>query len=333
MSKSKHSQLVEKSLSAAIAAIEIYNKPNFQYREESFSILMLNAWELLLKARILLENKGDPKSIEIWEFYNLKSGARSRRRRPVKSRSDNIKTISIDRALGLVRSYAVKNVDDKCAENLGLLMEIRDTAIHFLHDDMGLSARVLDVGMASIQNYAHSISEWFDISLTDKNFYLMPLSFQTPGAVVESLTTGRRAAPVSRLLSYIANQEAHTNVESDDPYALTVRVMVKFARSVSGDAEHVRIVRGGEGVLAVTLTEEDIRDRYPWNYNELTKRLRNRYTDFKANTAYHAYRRPLEEDPKLCHLRQLNPDNPEGGQKRFYSPHILEHFDQGYERR
>lgn len=46
-------QLAEKSLQAAIAAIEIYNKPNFSYREESFALLMTNAWELLLKEKWL----------------------------------------------------------------------------------------------------------------------------------------------------------------------------------------------------------------------------------------------------------------------------------------
>ena len=43
-------ELAEKSVQAAIAAIEIYNKPNFSYREEAFALLMSNAWELLLKA-------------------------------------------------------------------------------------------------------------------------------------------------------------------------------------------------------------------------------------------------------------------------------------------
>jgi hypothetical protein len=33
-----------------VAAIEIYNKPRFEYRDEVFAILLLNAWELLLKA-------------------------------------------------------------------------------------------------------------------------------------------------------------------------------------------------------------------------------------------------------------------------------------------
>ena len=49
--------LTDKSIQAAVAAIEIYNKPNFSYREEAFALLMTNAWELLLKAKWLFDRE------------------------------------------------------------------------------------------------------------------------------------------------------------------------------------------------------------------------------------------------------------------------------------
>jgi hypothetical protein len=51
--RSKSRCLLDKSIDAMVAAIEVYNKPRFSHREESFSILAVNAWELLLKARLL----------------------------------------------------------------------------------------------------------------------------------------------------------------------------------------------------------------------------------------------------------------------------------------
>ena len=45
-----------------ISAIEIYNKPSFAYREEAFTILALNAWELLIKAKLLSVNNNDPRA-------------------------------------------------------------------------------------------------------------------------------------------------------------------------------------------------------------------------------------------------------------------------------
>jgi hypothetical protein len=48
--------LVDKSIAACCAAIEIYNKPVVPHREETFAILVVAAWELLLKARLIQEN-------------------------------------------------------------------------------------------------------------------------------------------------------------------------------------------------------------------------------------------------------------------------------------
>ena len=43
-------KLLSNSKQSMIASIELYNKPQFPYREEVFVILLVNAWELLLLA-------------------------------------------------------------------------------------------------------------------------------------------------------------------------------------------------------------------------------------------------------------------------------------------
>ena len=45
--------LLNKSEEAFLMAIEIYNKPTINYRLEGFTFFICNAWELLLKAKIL----------------------------------------------------------------------------------------------------------------------------------------------------------------------------------------------------------------------------------------------------------------------------------------
>lgn len=330
MPKSRAQTLTDKAVSAATAAIEIYNKPNFAYREESFAILMLNAWELLMKARVLSANSNDPKSIESWQHYTKKDGTKSVRRRPERSRSGNIKTISLDRAAGLVRSYAAKNINDTCAANLDLLTEIRDTAVHFRHDDLGLAVKVHEVGTASVRNFVTALDAWFGISLDDMNFYLMPLAFQPPAAVVESLYSDQRSTAVAKLLEHIQQQEVQ---QGDGPFAATLKIKMTLSRSNDKDAEVVKVGKGGANTVAVTLTEEDIRDRYQWDYKTLTKRLRDRYTDFLANQKYHDIRQPLEAQPALCHTRLLNPENADSSAKKFYSANIVARFDEHYQKK
>jgi len=57
--------LLDKSIASMLSAIELYNKPNFQYREETFAILAVNAWELLLKAIILRQNRYKLRSLNL----------------------------------------------------------------------------------------------------------------------------------------------------------------------------------------------------------------------------------------------------------------------------
>ena len=59
--KSNVDAILEKSIACAVSAIEIYNKPDFKYREETFSILMINAWELVLKAKKIKDNNNNIK--------------------------------------------------------------------------------------------------------------------------------------------------------------------------------------------------------------------------------------------------------------------------------
>ena len=54
--KARKIELLDRSIAAMLSAIEIYNKPDFAYREETFAILAINGWELLLKAKWLDDN-------------------------------------------------------------------------------------------------------------------------------------------------------------------------------------------------------------------------------------------------------------------------------------
>ena len=47
-----HKKLCDNSRAAMLAAIEIYNKPQTMYREQVVTVLVVNAWELILKAAL-----------------------------------------------------------------------------------------------------------------------------------------------------------------------------------------------------------------------------------------------------------------------------------------
>ena len=76
--KSRSQKLLDKSIAATVAAIEIYNKPDFQYRGETFSILAINGWELLLKAKWLDENGNKIQSLYVKKRRQKKMEVKAR---------------------------------------------------------------------------------------------------------------------------------------------------------------------------------------------------------------------------------------------------------------
>jgi len=144
--------LVEKSAAAYCAAIEIYNKPVVLHREETFSILAVSAWELLLKARLLKEAENDVMAIYETEPVRKRDGTAAKRKKIKRSRAGNPLTITLGVAIRRVSELANKPLDTACRENLLLLTEVRDSAVHFVNDDRDLAAKVHQVGAASVIN-------------------------------------------------------------------------------------------------------------------------------------------------------------------------------------
>ena len=143
--------LLDKSIASMLSAIELYNKPNFQYREETFAILAVNAWELLLKAIILRQNRYKLRSLYVLKPCINKDGTKSTTRKYVdKNRSGNPKTISIMETLSILdnQKYLPTNLRD----NIEALIELRDNSIHFANMD-DISRQIQELGFACIKNY------------------------------------------------------------------------------------------------------------------------------------------------------------------------------------
>jgi hypothetical protein len=93
---SRSTRLLQNSEAALISAIEIYNKPTFAYREETFTILALNAWELLVKAKLLSVNNNDQRCLYVYFSPKTKGGSLSKKRQVKRNRSNNIMTMGLE---------------------------------------------------------------------------------------------------------------------------------------------------------------------------------------------------------------------------------------------
>lgn len=326
--KSRSRTLADKSVEAMLAAIEVYNKPTFSYREESFAILATNAWELLLKARLLQLGSNKLAAILRYERRKRADGTLSEKQYRATSRSGANLSVGLFRAADRLRDDFGDKIPAAVRDNLELLCEIRDNAVHFMNKGLDLAKLVQEIGTASLKNYLALCRQWFGIDLSQHNFFLMPLAFVGAGTSATAVTLN---SDERKLLAYLKNQVSQDPTSDGDDYGVAVRLSLKFTRSKNPDATPV-VVTNDPDATPVTLSEEDIRERYPWDYAILTTRLKKRYSDFKANQQYHEIRKPLEEDEKYCNRRYLDPTKKSGVPKCFYNPNILAEFDEHYTR-
>lgn len=137
-------RLVGKSVEAYILALETINRLSIQYRLEAFCYLLCNAWELLLKAKIL-DGTGDQNAI----YYKKERGKPKR-------------SLSLRDCL----NKAFFNAEDPERKNIERIADLRDEAVHLVFSQ--IPREILCLFQASVINYHNRLNEWFGVSLSDR---------------------------------------------------------------------------------------------------------------------------------------------------------------------
>jgi uncharacterized protein DUF3644 len=318
-------ELAEKSVSSAVAAIEVYNKPNFGYREEAFSLLMTNAWELLLKAKWLLDH-GDVLET-VYEIETV--GGQPQ---PKTNRSGNPITFGLTYLAAKLLEDQNSGLERPCHDNLLALIEIRDNAAHFLNKDLYFGRRILEIGTASLRNYLQLVMEWFQLDLSAYNFFLMPISFYHGFETAAPLSLSHYPEQVRRLIEYLNSLEAVVPDEEHPRQHVALRLITQLVRGKDSAAFSFRWT-DDPSAPTVTVREEDVLRNYPMTYRNLVDTMRRRYSNFKENSDFHRPRKAMEKEARYCLVRSLAPGNPKSSKQRFYNANILQEFDKLYMRR
>lgn len=167
---------------------------------------------------------------------------------------------------------------------------------------------------ATVKNFVLIAKDWFGLDFSESLSLVLPLSFVPAKKEVEAVVVTRGE---QRLLSYLQALAA-SEPEKDSPFDIAVRVQVKFERSKLSTATKVQVTNDPNAVK-VFLTEQDIRERYPWDYATLCAKCGERYSDFKQTAKFHELRKPLRDDARLIYSRYLDPNNLKSG-RPFVEP-------------
>ena len=319
-----YKSLLDKSISSMLAAIEIYNKPNIEYREDTFAILAVNAWELLLKTVMFKYNSYRLHSIYEMKPKIKKDGSKSKIKEPALNRTGNPKTLSIFDVMNFL--YGKRMLVLSMKNNIDALIELRDNSIHFANMTP-ISKKIQEIGFATIKNYLQYIKEHkIEIDVSKYNFYLMPLAYVNEKVVVDSVMTKE----TTKYVDYVKGLMELSSSSSDSSYDIAISIDVKFDKKSSFDSLACKMSKDGTPVF---LKEEDIRAKYPLTYRDIMEKSKQIYSDFKADNIFKGYMKGIKTNERLSHERRLDEQNPKSQRKYFYSSGVFQELDKYYTRK
>lgn len=203
-------RLLGNSRSAMVGAIEIYNKPRFDYRDEVFVLLIMNAWELVLKA--VLSKSG--RTI----FYP-------------KKRNQPYRTLSWSDALSRASSTSEwpADVPVRAVElNLEMLAVYRDNAVHF-YNTAGFGTVIYSLAQTSIVNYRDLVRSVFKQELGDEmNWALLPLSVNPPIDPIRYLKSRPTSSPGHAAIDQFLKSLQDATIELEKAGIDTQRLLTVF---------------------------------------------------------------------------------------------------------
>jgi len=148
-------RLLEKSKEAFVLAIEVYNKPSIKYRLEGFSFFICNAWELMLKAKLIADTG------ESAVYYPDKPN----------------RTISLENCIQKVFT----NETAPLRKNLEKVIELRNTSVHFVTEEY--ESVYVPVLQACVFNFVDKMKDFHGIDMAD----VIPENFITLSVRLRSL--------------------------------------------------------------------------------------------------------------------------------------------------
>jgi len=252
-------QLLDNSQEALVLAIEVYNKPTVQYRLETFCFLFCNAWELLLKGRIL-EVEGNESAIQ----YD----------------DEPQRTLSLRDCLKQI----YENEKDPVRCNVEDITEIRDAAVHFIIPE--LEAVYQGLIQSGIVNYAMALNEWFDKSILDR---CNPSMLTLVGDVHDIEPTKLRDKYGNEIVDFVESEVERIDETEEKLDDLGYRIPIEYKLKLTKKAEDadISLVSGDSDQTGVVLeVAKDLSRTHPYRQTDAIQKINSRLNEDQQINSY-----------------------------------------------
>jgi len=220
-------RLLEKSIEAYILSLETINSLSIKYRVEAFTYLLCNAWELMLKAKIITDTR-QTKSI----YYP--------------PRPDGKKTTL---ALRDCLKRLIPDDEDPVRVNLEALADLRDDACHLVISKV--PREVMGLFQSSVLNFHMKLNEWFGISLSDRvSVGMMTIIYDFMPDLFDSDNARLRREMGKETVHYLQEYQAKLRKTYDDlgkPPAFSIDINYRLVMTKKVGEGDVSLTTGTTG--------------------------------------------------------------------------------------
>lgn len=288
--------LLDSSISAFWAGVEIHNKPHIAYRYQTTVVLILNAWELLLEAYVY--TKVGKKEIYKKRYKHYDNSTISQEKR------NYTKTFS--QILNIVeQDIDTKNKEFKAVyKNLQLLDLYRNEYIHFA--EKTVDSAVFILLSKAVQNYNFYINQWFNIEITkNEDLIILPIGMKLPFNPIQFLKQSCRKTCNSFIYEIIrADHELHEDGIQD---GVIIDFGINLNKTSLKRADLTSIIdKNDPNAIPIKLTDEEILQRFPLTYTDLRKKVKEKDPNIKINKLFNKAKKAVEDNGDLCYTRYLN---------------------------
>jgi len=247
-------RLLNSSIDAYVLSLETINRLSVKYRVEAFAYLICNAWELLLKAK-LLDGAANRNAI----FYPK---ARGGRRRSLALR-DCIKKVFLSE-------------NDPTRRNIERVADLRDESVHLV---ISLIPRdIMGLFQACVLNYHNSLVAWFDVSLSDRvPVGMMTLVYDLSPHQLDLSSSLLRRRLGSEAAKYLMDFGARIRHEFDDlgkPAEFSIGIGYRLAVVRDGEESDITLFAGDGGERAnIVEVAKDPGRTHPYRQKEVCEEV------------------------------------------------------------
>lgn len=262
-------RLVDKSIEAFILGIEIYNKPTIVYRVEGFSFFICNAWELMLKAKLLKDGES---------IYYKNNPDRTL------SLSDVIKKVYTDKRQPL-------------RINLEKILDLRNTSTHFITDDY--ESVYAPFFQANVLNFAQQMQRFHGKDITNyisQNF--LTLKVNQTELTNEEIRGNYTPEMAEKLIKKKDDLKILKQKHSSNDLYIPIKHEIIITRDKGSADLKVAISRDADTNVQILKELMDPNDKYKLTFSDVinavnkqiqTKKIRFNYKDKKGENNFNSY--------------------------------------------